>query len=283
MPEMPELEVYAENLTTLFAGREVRGVQVLNIFTVRTADPPLKAIVGHHVEVVRRHGKRLVVSLDGPLNLVFHLKLSGRLRWHPSSAKLNRGIGCLKLDFDHGSLHMTEASKQKSASLYVVSDLAACPDLDRGEEPLTVSLSKMKGLLLADSRQLKSALTDQRLVMGIGNAYSDEILHAARLSPLKLTSKLTPTEWEALHAAMQAVLREWVAHIRAKVAGGLPTEQGDWRKEMRVHGRFKEPCPECGGRIERIAYADSETHYCPVCQTGGKKLSDRGIDRLLRR
>ncbi len=283
MPEMPELEVYAENLTTLLAGREVRGVQVLNVFTVRTADPPLSSIVGHRVEVVRRHGKRLVVSLDGPLHLVIHLKLSGRLRWHPPTTKLNRGTGCLKLDFDRGSLHMTEASKQKSASLYLVRDLAACPDLDRGVEPLAVSLSRMKELLTAENRQLKSALTDQRLVMGIGNAYSDEVLFAARLSPLKLTGRLTSSECEALHGAMQRVLRAWVVRIRDKAAGGLPTEQADWRKEMKVHGKFKGPCPVCGGRIERIAYADSETHYCPGCQTGGKKLSDRGIDRLLRR
>ncbi len=283
MPELPELEIYAETLTGLLSGREVREVQVRNVFTLRTADPPFAEVVGRRFEGASRHGKRLVLTLQGPLYLVFHLKLSGRLRWKPPKEKLHGGIGCLKLELDHGSLHMTEASTQKSASLYVVRDLAACPDLDRGVEPLEVPLHKMKELMVGENRQLKSALTDQRLVMGIGNAYSDEVLFEARLSPLKLTRKLTEEEWTRLHGSMQACLRAWIARVREGAKSDLPTEQGVWRRGMKVHGKFKEPCPGCGGRIERIAYADSETHYCPGCQTGGKKLSDRGIDRLLRR
>lgn len=283
MPELPELQVYAESLTGLLAGRAVRDVQVRNVFTVRTADPAIASIIGGRVEGASRRGKRIVISLDGPLFLVFHLKLSGRLRWKARAQKLHGGIGCLKIDFDHGALHMTEASKEKSASVHVVRELAACPDLDLGVEPLDVPLPRFREALSRESRQLKSALTDQRLVQGIGNAYSDEVLFEARLSPLKLTGRPTDAEWERLHTAMQGTLRAWIGRVREAAKGGLPTEQGDWRKGMNVHGRFGEPCRACGGRVERIAHADSETHYCPACQTGGKRLSDRRMDRLLRR
>lgn len=176
MPELPELEIYCETLTGLLSGREVRDVQVRNVFTVRTADPPLSEAIGRRVVGASRHGKRIVLTLSGPLHLVFHLKLSGRLRWKPPREKIHGGIGCLKLEFEHGSLHMTEASTQKSASLYVVRDLAACPDLDCGVEPFEVSSTKMRELLTAENRQLKSALTDQRLVMKLSDRGIDRLL-----------------------------------------------------------------------------------------------------------
>ncbi len=282
VPELPELEIYRENLAPLIVGRTVRRIDVLNIFTVRTADPPLQSAVGRVVAAVGRRDKHLYLSMhDGP-HLIFHMKLSGRLRWKPSAGKLNAKIGCLKLDFDHGSLHMTEASSKKMASLHVVRALAECGEMGRGAEPLDVTASAFRDLLMRENRQLKGALTDPRLVAGIGNAYSDEILFAARLSPLKLTQSLGDEEWTRLHAAMQEILREWIDEIRRVAAGALPTEQGDWRKAMKVHGKFKGACPACGARIERVAYADSETHYCPACQNGGRRLSDRRLDRLMR-
>jgi formamidopyrimidine-DNA glycosylase len=282
MPELPELEIYRENLATRVAGHVIRAVEVLNIFTVRTADPALTSAVGRTVAAVGRRDKHLYLSMEGGPHLIFHMKLSGRLRWKSRSDRLHAKIGCLKIDFDHGSLHMTEASTRKMASLHVVRALEDCGEMGRGAEPLDLRAAPFRELLARENRQLKGALTDPRLVAGIGNAYSDEILFAAGLSPLKLTHALTDDEWTRLHAATQSTLREWIDRIRTVAAAELPTEQGDWRRQMKVHGKFKSPCPVCGARIERIAYAGSETHYCPTCQNRGRKLSDRRLDRLMR-
>lgn len=282
MPELPELEIYRENLEPLVRGSRVRGVQVRNVFTVRTVDPPLESAIGRTVAAVGRRDKHLYLSLEGDPHLVFHLKRSGRLRWKSLREKLHAKLGCLKLDFDHGSLYMTEASTQKSASLHVVRELADCVEMGRGVEPFDLTTERLRELLARENRQLKGALTDPRLVAGIGNAYSDEILFDARLSPLRLTQKMADDEWAQLFQSIQRVLREWIGRVREAAAGALPTEQDAWRRDMRVHAKFKSACAVCGTRIERIAYSDSETHYCPRCQTGGRKLSDRRLDRLLR-
>jgi formamidopyrimidine-DNA glycosylase len=282
MPELPELEIYRENLAPLVVGRALRRAELRNVFTLRTADPPLSSAEGRRVEAVGRRDKHLILSMEGGPHLVFHMKLSGRLRWKGAADALNAKIGCLALRFDAGSLHLTEASSTKMASLHVVRDLADCVEMGRGAEPLDLARDAFRSALARENRQLKGALTDPRVLAGIGNAYSDEILFAARLSPLKLTSRLTDAEWSRLHDAVRGTLREWIARVREAAAGGLPTEQGEWRRHMKVHGRFRLPCPSCGGRIERIAYAESETHYCPACQNAGRKLSDRRLDRLMR-
>jgi formamidopyrimidine-DNA glycosylase len=283
MPELPELEIYRENLTPLVAGRTLRAVEVRNVFTVRTFDPPVSAAEGRRVASVGRRDKHLYLSLEGGPHLVFHMRLAGRLRWKEPHVALHAKIGCLRLVFDHGALHFTEASSQKSASLHVVRELADCADMGRGEEPLTLAPGRAREILTRENRQLKGALTDPRLLAGIGNAYSDEILFDARLSPLALTQKLDDEAWKRLETSIPVVLREWIDRVRERAAGALPTEQDAWRRDMKVHGKFKSPCPRCGTRVERIAYADSETHYCPGCQTGGRKLSDRRLDRLMRR
>ncbi len=278
MPELPELEVYRENLEALLRGREARAVEVRSVFTVRTVDPPFASVVGRRVAGAGRRDKRLVLSFEGGPHLEFHLMRSGRLRWKRLADRLHGKLGCLRIDFEHGSLHMTEASSRKSASLHVVRE----PGAPRGADPLGAGAERMRELLSRESRQLKGALVDPDLLAGIGNAYSDEILFDARLSPLKLTAKLADAEWARLHASIGRVLREWIGRVREAAKGALPTEQDEWRREMNVHGKFKSPCPSCGGRVERIAYAESETHYCPACQNGGRKLSDRRLDRLLR-
>jgi len=281
VPELPELEVYAENLAALVVGRVVRAVDVRSVFTVRTVEPPLASCVGRAPTAVARRDKHLVVSFPHA-HVIVHMKLSGRLRWKPPAEKLNAKIGCVKIDFDHGSLHMTEASSRKSASVHVVRDVADCAEVGRGVEPLGLAPGSLREVLSRANRRLKGALTDPRVLAGIGNAYSDEILFDARLSPLKLTRTLADDEWARLVTSVPRVLAGWTSLVRERAAGALPTEQDLWRRDMKVHGKFKSPCPSCGGRIERIAYADSETHYCPGCQTGGRKLSDRRLDRLLR-
>lgn len=265
MPESPELEVYAERLRERAGGQRLTVLEVRNVFTLRTADPPIDAAIGRTLRDVRRRGKRLVLTLDD-VHLVIHLMLAGRLQWKPLDAPLHRRHGCVRLAFETGAIHFVEATTRRQASLHLARTLDDFPD--------SVDLDEA---LRRENRRIKRALGD----VGIGNAYGDEFLHAARLSPMKLTHSLTRDEIERLRAAIADGTRTWIDRIKAATPD-LPHDQKRWRSKMAVHGRFKKPCPACGTRIERIRYAEKETHYCPTCQTGGKKLADRGLSRLLK-
>jgi formamidopyrimidine-DNA glycosylase len=273
MPELPELEIYRERLLELAKG-PVRKAELKHFFTVRTYTPPFTSLEGQSLVGAQRRGKLLVLSFERA-HAVIHLKLAGRLHWKKAGTRQNGKFGCWKLEFDSGGLHMTESSTKKMASVHLVERLEDYPEWPTGADPLAAGFSPaLRG-------QLKSALTDQSIVTGIGNAYSDEILFEARLSPVKLAEKLNEEERARLLDAVPRVLREWIDRVRASCTG-LPDDQPVWRSQMKVHGKFKEPCPVCGTRIERISYAERETHYCPRCQTGGRILADRRYSRFVK-
>ena len=283
MPELPDLTVYAERLQALLGGQVIAAVRVASPFLVRSADPPPQAAVGQRVQQVRRLGKQLVFALDDELHLVFHLMIAGRFHWKPPGARIPAKVGLAAFDFAAGTLLLTEASPKKRASLHCLRGAAALAAFDRGGlEVLDASLDAFRAALTAENHTLKRALTDPRLFAAIGNAYSDEILHRARLSPVRLTHSLTDDECARLHAASQAVLQEWVARLRAETGDGFPEQVTAFRPEMAVHGRYRQPCPTCGAPIQRIRYAENECNYCARCQTGGKLLADRALSRLLR-
>ncbi len=283
MPELPDLTVYAERLQARIGGAVVEGVRVASPFLVRSAEPPLEAIVGRRVRTVRRLGKQLVFALDDDLFLVFHLMIAGRFHWKAHGAPIPAKVGLAAFDFAAGTLLLTEASPKKRAALHCVRGAAALATFDRGGlEVLDASLAAFRAVLVAESHTLKRALTDPRLFAAIGNAYSDEILHRARLSPVKLTRSLTAAESERLYGATRAVLQEWVERLRAEAGDGFPEKVTAFRPEMAVHGRYRQPCPTCGSLIQRIRYAENECNYCARCQTDGKLLADRALSRLLR-
>jgi formamidopyrimidine-DNA glycosylase len=283
MPELPDLTIYAERLEARIGGEVVEGVRVASPFLVRSADPPLQAVVGRRVQGVRRLGKQLVFALDDDLYLVFHLMIAGRFHWKAPGARIPAKVGLAAFDFAVGTLLLTEASPKKRASLYCVRGAAALAAFDRGGlEMLDASLDAFRAALDAESHTLKRALTDPRLFAAIGNAYSDEILHRARLSPVKLTRSLTPAESERLHVATREVLQEWIERLRAETVDGFPEKVTAFRPEMAVHGRYRQPCPTCGAPVQRIRFAENECNYCARCQTGGKLLADRALSRLLR-
>jgi len=283
VPELPDLEAYLRALGPRVLGRRLEGVRLGTPFLLRTADPPLSAALGRPVERLGRLGKRLVFSLEGDLHLVLHLMIAGRLHWKASGAPLPRGRNTLAaFDFEGGCLLLTEASTKKRASLHLVrgDGLAA---LDRGGlEPLEADLAAFAGALRCENHTLKRSLTDPRLFAGIGNAYSDEILHRARLSPVKLTSRLSDAEIERLHAAAREVLTEWLERLTAGAGDGFPEHVTAFRPEMAVHGRYGQACPACGTPVQRITYAENEANYCPTCQTEGRLLADRSLSRLLK-
>ncbi|HEY7068239.1 MAG TPA: DNA-formamidopyrimidine glycosylase family protein [Chloroflexota bacterium] len=282
MPELPDLTVYAERLQARIGGGVVESVRVASPFLVRSADPPLVAVVGRRVRAVRRLGKQLVFALDDDLYLVFHLMIAGRFHWKARGARIPAKVGLAAFDFATGTLLLTEASPKKRASLYCVRG-AALAAFDRGGlEVLDASLDTFRAALMAESHTLKRALTDPRLFAAIGNAYSDEILHRARLSPVKLTRSLTAAESERLYEATRAVLQEWVERLRAEAGDGFPEKVTAFRPEMAVHRRYRQPCPACGAPIQRIRFAENECNYCARCQTDGKLLADRALSRLLR-
>ena len=282
MPELPDITVYVEALSARLIGQPLEAARVASPFVVRTFDPPLSAAVGKQVRGLRRSGKRIVFVLEDDLFLVLHLMIAGRLKWLERGAKVPGKVGLAAFDFPQGTLLLTEASPKKRASLHLVRGEAAVQAMDRGGlEPLTASFAQFDEALRRESHTLKRTLTDPRLFSGIGNAYSDEILHRARLSPAQLSQKLSAEGAQALYAATQAVLGEWTQTLRAEAAEKFPEKVTAFRKGMAVHGRFREPCPVCGTSVQRIAYADNETNYCPRCQTGGKLLSDRSLSRLL--
>ena len=272
MPELPDVVVYIEALRERIAGHRLERVTIRGPFLLRTVDPPVEALYGRTVTDVRRAGKRIAIGFDVDLWLAIHLMIAGRLHWQSKRQAI------AAFEFDNGRLTLTEAGTQHRAQIHV---LDACPTAS-GIEPLEAGEAAFAAALRAENHTLKRSLTDPRLFSGIGNAYSDEILHRARLSPVALTSKLRADEIARLYAATQEVLNEWVERLRADAAGKFPEKVTAFRDEMAVHGKYNQPCPRCGTKIQRIRYASNETNYCPPCQTGGKLLADRGLSRLLR-
>jgi formamidopyrimidine-DNA glycosylase len=283
MPELPDVTVYVERLWALVGGQTLERVRLKSPFLLRSFDPPISAASGKRLTGTSRLGKRIVFELEDELFLILHLMIAGRLHWKAPGAPLAGHRALAAFDFASGSVVLTEASTQKRASLYLVRGRAALAEHDPGGlEPLSCSAKQFRERLLLENRTLKRALTDPHLFSGIGNAYSDEILHAAKLSPVKLTSRLEPAEIKALHRAVVDTLRHWTEALRDETPDGLPEKVTAFRPEMAVHGRFKQPCPVCQTLVQRIRYAKNEVNYCPRCQTEGKLLADRSLSRLLK-
>jgi len=282
VPELPDLTVYLEALERRIAGATLERVRLLTPFLLRSVEPPLSAVTGKRVTGLRRLGKRLVIALEGDLFLVIHLMIAGRLHWKAAGARPPGKIGLAAFDFSTGTLLLTEAGTRRRASLEAVRGEAALRALDPGGlEVLVVPLDAFRAALVAENHTLKRALTDPRVFSGIGNAYSDEILHRARLSPVKQTQALGDDEIRRLHEATRAVLAEWIERLRRETGEGFPEGVTAFRPDMAVHGRYGRPCPACGSPVQRIVYADNETNYCARCQTGGRMLADRSLSRLL--
>jgi formamidopyrimidine-DNA glycosylase len=283
VPELPDVEVYVEALRDRVAGKPLERVRLGNPFLLRTVEPPLSAFSGRRVEAVSRLGKRVVLGFEGDLFLVLHLMIAGRLHWKPAGARLPGKAGLAAFDFPDGTLTLTEAGTKRRAALHAVSGRAALAALDRGGiEPLEATPAAFREALLRENHTLKRALTDPRLLAGIGGAYADEILHRARLSPMQLTSRLDDDEVERLRVAVRDVLSEWTVRLRQEAGGEFPEGVTAFRDGMAVHGRHRQPCPVCGTSVQRIVHASNETDYCPRCQTGGRILSDRSLARLLK-
>lgn len=283
MPELPDITAYLTALEPRIKRGQLLEVRLNSFTLLRTAQPRLESAQGRTVRELRRIGKRIAIGLDGNLWLVLHLMIAGRLHWKPAGAKLSGRNALAAFDFSTGSLVLTEAGTKRRASLYVVSGEEGLRSLDPGGiDVLECDSAGFRAALTAENRTLKRALTDPRLLSGIGNAYSDEILHTARLSPVTLTHRLADEEWQRLFEATQATLRLWIDRLVAEAGSGFPEKVTAFRPEMAVHGKFGQPCPRCGTKIQRIRYADNETDYCPNCQTGGKLLADRGLSRLLK-
>ena len=282
MPELPDIAAYITALEPRIVTQPVVRVRLASPFLLRTAQPPMESVEGRVVRELRRIGKRIAVGVEGDLWLVLHLMIAGRLHWRPAQAKL-AGRHCLAaFDFPNGSLVLTEAGTKHRASLHVLAGEEGLRSVDPGGIDIFASdLSSFRDALTFENRTLKRALTDPRILSGIGNAYSDEVLHAAQLSPITLTRKLEPHEWERLFAAARHTLGLWIDRLRAEAEAGFPEKVTAFRKEMAVHGRYGQSCPRCGEKIQRIRYADNETNYCARCQTGGKVLADRALSRLL--
>jgi formamidopyrimidine-DNA glycosylase len=285
MPELPDVTVYVESLQARLQGRVLQRVRLLDPFVLRTALPPIASAEGRRIAGVERLGKRVVLALDGGLFLVVHLMIAGRLRWLAPGAKAPGRIARAAFEFDGGSLLLTEAGSKRRASIHLLADRAALEAMDPGGiEVLAADPASFAARLAAENHTLKRALTNPRLFSGIGNAYGDEILHRARLSPLALTRSLDAEAVQRLFDATRAVLGEWTDRLRAEAArsGGWPEKVTAFRPEMAVHGRYGQPCPVCGAPVQRIVHADNETNYCARCQTGGKLLADRALSRLLK-
>ena len=285
VPELPDVVVYVEALTSQIAGRVLEGVKLTSPFVLRSVTPPVDAIVGRTVSGVRRIGKRIVLSFEGDLFLVIHLMIAGRLRWREPEQKLGLGSKIVQASFlfANGTLFLTEAGSKKRASIRVVSGEQALAEVDPGGiEPLEITADQFRAALTRENHTLKRVLTDPHVFSGIGNAYSDEILHAARLSPLKLTNSITEEEAVRLYDATRATLLVWIDHLRRESSGGFPEKVTAFHDAMAVHGRFKEPCPVCGAPVQRIVYATNECNYCAICQTNGRRLADRALSRLLK-
>ena len=282
MPELPDITAYIHALEPRIVGERLLRIRLLSVFLLRSVEPPIESLEGHTVRCLRRIGKRIALGMDNDCWLVLHLMLAGRLHWRPPETKLAGRNNLAAFDFESGSLVLTEAGTKRRASLHVVSGEQALSSFDAGGIDVFASdLEAFRAALTLENRTLKRALTDPRLVSGIGNAYSDEILHAARMSPVALTQKLTAQEWETLFVSTRQTLSLWIDRLIAEAGTRFPEKVTAFRKEMAVHGRFGQPCPRCGAKIQRIRYGDNETNYCPQCQTGGKLLADRSLSRLL--
>jgi formamidopyrimidine-DNA glycosylase len=282
VPELPDVAIYVESLEGMVSGRILERVRIASPFVLRSWDPPISGAEGKTVREIRRLGKRIVFALDGDLYLVIHLMIAGRFHWKPKGAKVAGKVNLASFDFESGSLFLTEASPKKRASIHLLRGEAALAAISRGgSEPLEATAKEFDAVLRSESHTLKRALTDPRLFSGIGNAYSDEILHAAKLSPVKLTGRLTAEESGRLHEATRSTLARWIARLREEARGGFPEKVTAFRKGMAVHGRYGEPCPDCGAPVQRIVYAENEANYCARCQTEGKLLADRALSRLM--
>ena len=282
MPELPDIAAYITALEPRILGQPLVQVRFISPFLLRTAEPPISAVEGRAVRELRRIGKRIAIGFDDELWLVLHLMIAGRLHWRPRSAKLGGRQNLAAFDFPKGSLVLTEAGSKHRASLHVLRGENELQSIDPGGvDVFAADLDAFRAALTLENRTLKRALTDPRILSGIGNAYSDEILHAAKLSPIAHTHKLKPEEWERLYAATHSTLTHWIERFRKEAESEFPEKVTAFREGMAVHGRYGQPCPTCGEKIQRIRYADNETNYCARCQTGGKVLADRSLSRLL--
>ena len=282
MPELPDIAAYLIALESRIVGQRLERVRLASPFLLRTAQPPISSAEGHVVRELRRVGKRIAISLDNEIWLVLHLMIAGRLHWRARGVALKGRQSLAAFDFPGGSLVLTEAGTQHRAALHVLTGEEGLRSVDPGGIDIFASdLNAFRAALTAENRTLKRGLTDPRILSGIGNAYSDEILHAAQLSPVTLTHKLGVEEWERLFAATHNTLQLWIDRLREEAEAGFPEKVTAFRKDMAVHGRYQEPCPRCGEKIQRIRYANNETNYCARCQTGGKVLADRSLSRLL--
>ena len=283
MPELPDVTVYVELIAAKTVGRNIERVRIASPFVVRSVDPPMRDVEGKAVRDVRRIGKRIAIGLDDDVWIVIHLMIAGRFRWIKPGAKIPGRLGLAAFDFENGTLLLTEAGTQRRASITLVRGEAALAEIDRGGvEPLDVSEETFAERLTRENHTLKRSFTDPTLFSGIGNAYSDEIFHRARISPIKLTSRLTPDDIKRLYAATREVLTEWTDRLREEAGGEFPAKVTAFHDEMAVHGRYGKPCPVCGTPVQRIRYASNETNYCARCQTDGKLLADRALSRLLK-
>ncbi len=282
MPELPDIAAYITAIESRILGQRLERVRLGSPFLLRSVQPPLSDVDGRNVQRLQRVGKRIAIGLEGDLWLVLHLMIAGRLHWRAAQAKLGGRQNLAAFDFPHGSLVLTEAGSKRRASLHVVSGEANLESLDAGGiDVFEANLDSFRRVLTAENHTLKRALTDPRLLSGIGNAYSDEILHAAQLSPVTLTNKMTELEWKRLFEATRSTLQLWIDRLRAEAEADFPEKVTAFRKDMAVHGRYGLPCPRCGDKVLRIRYADKETNYCARCQTSGKVLADRSLSRLL--
>lgn len=283
MPELPDILLYLHALRPRIVGERITGVRLVSPFLLRSIDPPLQSIVGRRVTDLHRIGKRVVIEMEGELFLVFHLMIAGRFRWKPGGASVPRKVGLMAIDFEHATLVMTEAGTKRQASLYVVQGREALERHDPGGiDVMSIDLATFAEALRRENHTLKRTLTDPHVFSGIGNAYSDEILHAAKLSPFKQTSGLSDEEISRLFDATRSVLAAWIHRLQNEAGDEFPEKVTAFREGMAVHGRYGKPCPVCGSPVQRIAYASNEANYCVTCQTGGRLLADRSLSRLLR-
>jgi len=284
MPELPDVTVYVELIAAKTIGRKIERVRIASPFVVRSVDPPVRDVEGKTVREIRRIGKRIAIGLDDDLWIVIHLMIAGRFRWLKPGAKIPGRLGLAAFDFENGTLVLTEAGTQRRASITVVRGEGSLADIDRGGvEPLEVDEKTFAEQLARENHTLKRSFTDPTLFSGIGNAYSDEIFHRARVSPIKLTSRLTPDEVTRLYHATRELLTEWTERLRSEAGGEFPAKVTAFHDEMAVHGKYGKPCPVCGSPVQRIRYASNETNYCARCQTEGKLLADRALSRLLKK
>jgi formamidopyrimidine-DNA glycosylase len=282
MPELPDIAAYITALEARILDQPLKRVRLDSVFLLRTVDPPLESVEGRKVRAVRRIGKRIAIGVEEDLWVVIHLMIAGRLHWRLPNAKPSKRKSLVSFEFPTGTLFLTEAGTKRLASLHVVKDEEGLRSVDPGGiEIFSADLDGFRAALVTENRTIKRALTDPHRISGVGNAYSDEILHTAQLSPMALTSKLKPQEWERLFAATRATLTLWMDRLRAEAEIAFPEKVTAFRPEMAVHGKYGQACPRCGEKVQRIRYANNETNYCARCQTGGKVLADRGLSRLL--